>query len=247
MKILNVFKCKNKKRSKFKDRVGKKYEGLNLPNYGEAMFEVANYIKNWTKIKPEIIFEIGANFGQDSDVLMEIFKLSPENIYAFEAHPEIFREMQRIQPFKCYNYAVFNENKDITFNIVDTSYRNTGISSISTLPDVETKPVTVEAIRMDKFLNDNNINSIDFLKLDAEGYTYEILEGFGDKINNIKSMHIEAEHAEDGIAHYLFPDIEKFLNNQGFIMVQFNRMANQSDSLWVKKEFLKCKPEDFKS
>ena len=241
MKLLKIFKRNKKAKKK------SKYDGLNLPNYGEAMYNVANHIKNWTKIKPEIVFEIGANFGQDADILMQIFNLQPENIYAFEAHPVIFKEMQRIQPFKCYNYAVFNKNKDITFNIVDTSYKNTGISSISKLPGVETKPVTVKAIRMDKFLYENEIRGIDFLKLDVEGYTYEVLEGFGDRIGDIKAIHLEAEHSNNGIAKYLFVDIEKFLNNKGFIMVQFDRMANQSDSLWVKKEYWKSNPEDFKS
>ena len=211
------------------------------------MHSVATHIKNWTKIKPEIVFEIGANFGQDADVLMEIFNLRPENIYAFEAHPEIFKEMQRIQPFKCYNYAVFNKNKNITFNIVDINYKNTGISSISTLPNIETREVIVEAIRMDSFLEENNIKYIDFLKLDVEGYSYEVLEGFGDRINDIKAIHLEAEHADNNITHHLFHDIEKFLSNKNFIMVQFDRMANQSDSLWIKKEFWKSKPEDFET
>lgn len=45
-------------------------------------------------------------------------------------------------------------------------------------------------------MNQNNVSRIDFLKLDVEGASWEVLDGFGDRIKDIGALHIEAEHIE---------------------------------------------------
>jgi uncharacterized protein YqgQ len=91
---------------------------------------------------------------------------------------------------------------------------------------------------MDNFMRQNNISTVDFLKLDVEGASYEVLEGFGERLKDIKVMHIEAEHGEfafEGSVKY-FDDISKLLKDNGFEMVYFKRNLMQSDSFWIKKE-----------
>ena len=221
-----------------------KYRGYNPFGYGEAMHHFASWISDNTTLEVKNIFEIGANFGQDADFLMESFKLSPSQIYVFEAHPEIYQAIKKIHKFNAYNYAVFNDEKDMTFNIVPINLSNNGISSLYKLSGtVETKEVLVKSIRMDKFMYENKIDKIDFLKLDVEGASYEVLEGFGDRLQDINSMHIEAEHGGlyfQGSTKF-FDDIEKLLKENGFEMVYFARIGYllQSDSFWVRKEILK--------
>jgi FkbM family methyltransferase len=219
----------------------KKYIGYKPIGYGEAMEPFVNYIKTNTKLSVKNIFEIGANFAQDADYLMECFTLSAKDVYVFEAHPEIYSVIKKIHQFNAFNNAVFNKEGDIKFNIVPLDSENSGMSSVFKLDNtIVSKEVTVKSIRMDNFMNKNEIKRVDFLKLDVEGATYEVLEGFGGRITDIQAMHIEAEHSETGsfqMTKY-FKDIEKLLQKNGFEMVYFQRNLMQSDSFWVRPEIL---------
>jgi FkbM family methyltransferase len=110
------------------------------------------YVKNGTNIKVKNIFEIGANFAQDADFLMEYFDLRSENVYVFEAHPEIFMAIKKIHSFNAYNNAVYNTEKEITFNIFPLDYKDTGWSSIHGEEDPNKMHIKVQAIRMDNFM-----------------------------------------------------------------------------------------------
>ena len=57
---------------------------------------------------------------------------------------------------------------------------------------------------------------MDFLKIDTEGYEYEIILGLEEKINNVKLIMFE-HHYDDMIKKsYKYSDIKKILNDNGF-------------------------------
>ena len=117
--------------------------------------------------------------------------------------------------------------------------QNTGLSSILNLTKYDTNSVKVKAVRMDTFMQEHDISNIDFLKLDVEGCNFEVLEGFGDRLSDIKCIHLEAEHAlyiDYKEKNYLYTDIERLLKKNGFELVFFQRYTLQSDSFWVQKE-----------
>lgn len=211
-----------------------------------AMLPFVDWINNWSKLKISNVFEIGANFAQDADFLMKKFNLKPDDIYVFEAHPDIYKAITKIHAFHAYNNAVYNEEKEMTFNIIPLHSTNTGISSLykkysANNKRIETKEVVINSIRMDNFMKTNHIDKIDFLKLDVEGVNYEVLEGFGERIVDINCMHIEAEHIRDFYDGNvkLFEDIACLLIKNGFELIYFQRHSSQSDSFWIRKEFIK--------
>jgi FkbM family methyltransferase len=203
---------------------------------GDKMQQYIDYVKKDTNIKVKNVFEIGANFAQDADYLMEQFDLTPNDIYVFEAHPEIYKAIKEIHGFNAFNVAVFNLCKEIEFNIYPLDHVDTGWSRI--FGDTGAK-VKVEAIRMDNFMHKNNIKEIDFLKIDVEGCTYHVLEGFGEKIKNIKCIQLEAEHDKYAIIPY--EEISELLLKNCFELIHFfrNNRMTQSDSFWIKKEYIK--------
>jgi len=216
------------------------YRGYSPIGFGYAMRQFVDWIKENTTLKVENVFEIGAQFAQDAQYLMRAFNLKPNQIYVFEAHPDIYKAITKIHKFKAYNYAAFNDEKDITFNTVGL----TAISSLFAIQDnIGSKPVLVKSIRMDNFMNDNKIEKIDFLKLDVEGASYEVLEGFGKRLKDIKAMHIEAEHGQSQFwkSIKLFDDISDLLKQNGFEIVYFKRFGMASDSFWVNKIIYKYK------
>lgn len=220
-----------------------KYSGYKLASAGESMRPFVNWIKTWSTLEVHNVFELGANFAQDAEFIAKSFGISDKDVWVFEAHPQMCDVIKKIHKFNAFNYAVYNKEKIITFNAVDIDKaENTGISSIlkNQLSQESTTQVQVPAIRMDKFLKEHNIDSVDFLKLDVEGCNYEALEGFGKRLKDVKSIHIEAEHVDYVFGkNALFPKIEKLLKHYNFEMVYFQRYSCQSDSFWLQKKYLK--------
>jgi FkbM family methyltransferase len=217
-----------------------KYQGYMPASNGCEMQQFIDWVKNWSTLTVKNVFEIGANFAQDAEYLALQFNIAPENVYVFEAHPDIYDVITKIHNFHAYNYAVYNKNGDITFNVLPITETNTGLSSILNLPNRQTKPVTVPAIRMDDFMNKHNIEKIDFLKLDVEGCNWDVLDGFGDRLKDVNAVHVEAEHQNNyKEQNHLFNDIRDILVKNGFEMVFFQRYISQSDSFWIQKRFLK--------
>ena len=230
------------KKTKRREERLEKYKDYKPASNGREMQQFIDWIKGWSTLEVNNIFEIGANFAQDAEYLALGFNIEPQNVYVFEANPQIHEIITKIHNFNAYNYAVFNENKEITFNILPISENNTGLSSILNLNNKETTPVTVQAIRMDDFMNKNNIEKIDFLKLDAEGCNWEVLDGFGDRLKDINCIHVEAEHTHDydyKEKNHLWGDISELLLKNGFALIYFQRFVYQSDSFWIQKKYLK--------
>ena len=85
-----------------------------------------------------------------------------------------------------------------------------------------------------------NIDSVDFVKIDVEGCTYEVLEGFGERIRDVKCIQLEAEHVELFEGQRLFDEISSLLCKNNFVMAHFELLdGKQSDSLWIQKNYLK--------
>ncbi|MDR1203493.1 MAG: FkbM family methyltransferase [Tannerellaceae bacterium] len=221
-----------------------KYPSLRLSKYrgykpaggmGDKLQIYIDYVKNGTNIDVKNIFEIGANFAQDADYLMEQFKLSPNSVYVFEAHPEIYEAIKKLHKFNAYNNAVYNEEKELEFNIYPLSHINTGVSSIF---DNGGKKIKINSIRMDNFMRKNDIETIDFLKIDVERATFHVLDGFGEKLTKVKCVQLETEHNKWAVVSY--EKVVEILLKNDFELIYFarNNYMRQSDSFWVKREYI---------
>ena len=231
-------------RIKYKSLSRRKYKGYKPGGGGitDKMLQYFNFVKNGTNIKVKNVFEIGANFAQDADFLRELFTLTPRDVYVFEAHPDIFKAITQIHSFNAYNNAVYNENKKIPFYIFPLGYKDPGQSSIHKIW-TDTKEIQVQAIRMDDFMEAHGVGKIDFLKIDVEGVTYEVLEGFGKRLKDVNCVQLEAEHGENNVPGnwVLYDKIEDILKQHGFELIFFERNNGmlQSDSFWVQKGCIK--------
>lgn len=242
--FINFIPSKHK-RLKLKEKyymceLQKKYSGLNPASNGKSMFEFADWITNWSDLKVENIFEIGANYAQDAEALMFKFKLTSKDVWVFEAHPDLYKKIKELHSFNAFPYAVYNQKTQLKFNICPSTGANTGTSSLlKHKSNPLENEVLVDAVRMDDFMNEHNIEKIDFLKLDVEGSNYEVIEGFGSRLKDVNSIHIEAEHEPLWEGQKLYKDIAKLLSDNDFELVKFQRYKSQSDSFWIQKKYLR--------
>ena len=65
----------------------------------------------------------------------------------------------------------------------------------------------------------SKIKCIDFLKVDVEGYEYEVLKGAKEIIKNVKFIMLEVQK-NDMYANYSKNKIENFLKKNNFILIK---------------------------
>ena len=77
----------------------------------------------------------------------------------------------------------------------------------------------VKVISLKNFCETNKIRSIDFLKIDVEGYEYDVLRGAKTLLKNINFIMIEIQK-NDMYQNYSKEKIEKFLIKNNFRLIK---------------------------
>jgi FkbM family methyltransferase len=149
----------------------------------------------------KIIFDVGANNGSSC------YTLSTEDsiVYAFEPTPYLLQEYLLPRASDSYVVvpkAVSDFNGKTTFNIAGQS--DWGCSSLNNFTEklYETWPgrddfkttekIIVDVIRMDTFIEENNIEHVHYLHCDTQGSDLKVLKSFGKFVNIIESGVVEA-------------------------------------------------------
>lgn len=199
------------------------------------MVELVDLLKTQPLIDPKVIFEIGSLHGNDMKRLKDSYPDS--EIHIVEAHPVLAKRIKQKYPtFNVYEFAATDKNGEVIFNGVNDEIKNQGISSLHERKNVNYTKYTVEGKRMDTFLEEANVHEIDIIKIDVEGHSLEVLQGFGEKIQNIKCIHIENEHLPIWDNQKVYADVEKYLVSKGFILMSIKAAWPQTDSVWIHKK-----------
>ena len=98
--------------------------------------------------------------------------------------------------------------------------------------------IKIKVETLSDYLDKNNINRVGFLKIDTEGYEYEILKGM---VNKIKSVDIIMfEHHYDNMIkkNYTFNDINELLKQNNFKQIYKSKMPFRKtfEYIYKKKE-----------
>ncbi len=102
--------------------------------------------------------------------------------------------------------------------------------------------VPTELRRYDEVSAEKNLPVPDFIKIDVQGFEYEVLNGFGDLLNKVLCIELETHLLELYHGQKLFGDIHKFLYNRGFYLRHleqtghFNREAVEFNAYFVRQE-----------
>jgi FkbM family methyltransferase len=180
------------------------------------------YLKN--KINP-VVIDVGANVGNYSKKIFDINKQS--FVIAFEPHPTSFEKLIKnviAKKFKAINVAV--SDSDGILELYDYDI-NDGSSHATLYKNVindlhKGNPIShsVQVIKLDNFLNKENIDKIDLLKIDTEGNEYNVLLGAKSYIETNKIKAIQFEFNEMNIISKVsFKDFWDLLMNYKFYRI----------------------------
>jgi FkbM family methyltransferase len=177
------------------------------------------------EIKRPVIFDVGANFGWYGLILS---RYCPDSqVHFFEANPSIVPLLQKtvlvngLALRSSINNCAVSSGSDESL-ILSIPRLHKGSSSVSGFSqslekyyegadDVE--EVAIQSITLDDFCNRNSIDSIDFLKIDVEGFEGRVLSGSRQVIKSSPRL---------------------------AIMMEWNKRRYEDDLLTILKEFRRC-------
>ena len=190
-----------------------------------------NVFKDLGRLMPlsdfKVVLDVGANIGQS---MKEFVKLFPNaTIYCFEPCASAFEELSSCavnhENVKLRQLALASETGKKNIHCFALSAANSLLESTDTADRYVSGDLmsgsgeeTVKLERLDNFLNDERIDSVDFLKIDTQGYDLEVLNGAGDFLDPAKIKFIDTEviFAPLYKNQCAFSDILRLLDSKGF-------------------------------
>jgi len=190
-----------------------------------------------------IIFDVGANRGQSIERFSKLF--SSFTIHSFEPIAEEFDRLKKkfgnIDNIYLNNFALGEkeERKEFyvsaksdtsSFNKINlgTNWLKKRSKQYNTSEKKFIKPAIVNIKTLDNYCKKNNIDKIDILKIDTQGYEDKVLEGSLKFIKKNKIGIVITEIILDDVydKYFSFSDLEKFLVPYNFRMVGIDLINN---------------------
>ncbi len=150
-----------------------------------------------SKINPKVCLDIGANVGEYTRALLE---LTDAKVYSFEPLSDPFKMVvdlqisfgDRIVPVN-KGVGAKNEFLNIYFN-KDVSAHASFSKDVQAVPYLKNNSVdSIEVVTLDSFFDNLDVLEIDFIKIDTEGFEWEVLEGAKKTLEKYKPKLIQIE------------------------------------------------------
>jgi FkbM family methyltransferase len=142
-------------------------------------------------IKNPVIFDVGANIGDWSKFVLQTFNTVPFSLHMFEPVTATFKVLKEQLTEKAgitFNkLALGNEIGTLTIHFEHGTQGSAG-AFIQGSQSEEVKTVTLDA-----YCKENAIAHIDFLKMDVQGFEYQILKGAKELLEKKAISYIQFE------------------------------------------------------
>jgi FkbM family methyltransferase len=189
-----------------------------------------------------VVVDLGAMDGGDTLALKAAFPNA--RVIAIEALRENFDRYLSWLPGIEAHCTVIAE-RDGTAPFFEKSVNGVhGLFERASDDTIAVRSVATETLTT--FCRRAGIAAIDLLKIDVEGATLEVLEGFRKGLDRVAALHVESEEVAFFRGQRLDPEVTEMLSSAGFSQVaRTERQAvtgeivgRQFDSVWVARRFL---------
>ena len=195
--------------------------------------KICNFFKKKIKNKKITLIDVGGHKGETIKLYSKNFTI--DKIYSFEPNPFVYESLKTKNSYNVftYNLGIGNEEKTEDLNIVVDSQSSTfnKISEQSKyfllkkkllLPFSKKKysfKKPVKIIKLSSFIDEKNISKIDILKIDTEGYEYNVLKGINNDHFKLINFILLEHHYDNMIdKDYNFSDICNLLRKNNFTL-----------------------------
>lgn len=194
------------------------------------------------------IIDGGAHRGDAVDVLSAL--LPQATFHCFEPDPMLGAELEvhfaGNDKTKVVRVALGDALGTATFNINASRPTNSLLPSGEVLQaDLQAlcrtvEQVEVEVTTIDDYCRKNNVNRVDIIKLDLQGYDYLALKGAEQTLRQARVVLVEVLFREIYKGCHLFPDILNFMMTQGYELYTLSELhyGERDELLWADAIFL---------
>ena len=213
----------------------------------EALVIAARYLPT-----NPVIIEAGAYDGTDCVLMAK--RWSQSTVHSFEPIPYLYANLANATKnhanIHTYQLAVGDSVGQATMYVSEYP-NNPGVPSQSSsllapkdhliyssvlFKQVITVPVTT----FDAWAEQNNVDHVDLMWLDMQGYELNALMASPKILSTVRVILTEVEYVEAYANQYQFEEVKRWLEEQGFEMIAQNKQCSWfGDALFVRKEFLK--------
>ena len=222
--------------------------------------KILSFLKKNNLNNINILLDIGAHRGESINLFLNNMKV--KKIISFEASPinfEFLRKKQKIYSKKFSDTEIIIENIALGSENKMMEFKHFNESSSSTIKNIneeskyfkrkfnllnlfnkgkiyQTFKIKIQNLK--EYIENNNITTIDFLKIDTEGYEYEILLGLEDMIKLVKVIMFEHHYDNMLKKNYTFTNINDLLVKNNFKKIYKSRMPFRKtfEYIYVKSE-----------
>lgn len=224
------------------------------------------FITNINKSEIKIIFELGSRDLRDA---LKLYNYYNCKVYSFECNPDCIIECKKLLSnsdneikqniFLIENAVALSDGEVIFYPFNLTKYNNMGSSSMLKIdfsmrnkndPDYN-RPnpqdeIKVNGIRLDTFIDKNNIENIDMLCIDLQGYELNALKSLGNYLYKVKYIITECSIINSYTNGAIFSELNEYLQKYNFAYVCSNQFGynypdlnltgySEFDTLFVNK------------
>lgn len=221
------------------------YDVVKFNNIGkDPLVDIARFLRN----EHPMVFDVGANVGQSIHSFRSHFPMCI--IHSFEPSPTTFQTLCQkadgLKDIHLWNYALGSSSGQMTF-LENSRSTMSSFLPLSEFGGGEVKKETlVEVKTIDQFCHDENIEYIDILKSDTQGFDFEVFKVAERTINaqKIGLIYFEIIFSDMYKALPSFAQIYDFLINRDFLLVSFYKfyyqkdLASWTDTLFVHKSYI---------
>jgi FkbM family methyltransferase len=231
---------------------------MNLNEQDSHFYEVQLFMNDLREhINPEsvkVILDVGSRNAMESITLKDY---CPNAIvYAFECNPlaiELCRQnIGNRADIILVDKAISDVNGPIDFYAIDpektvTSHADGNIGASSLFVANPEYPhekyhqnkITVESITLARWAENTGVRDIDIMWIDLQGAELMAFKGMGNLISHVKVIYTEIEFKEMYLGQPLFDEIDRYLNEKGFILLKLYPYGWFGNALYVRKDIVR--------
>ena len=220
--------------------------------------KIFKFLKKKNLNNLNLFLDVGAHKGESISLFLK--NINIKKIISFEASPINFEYLKNNKNTflnKYKNTEIEIENIALGSSNKKTMFKQFNESSSSTINEIDEeskyykkkfrllnffgkknvyKTFQINIEKLSDYLEKHKINKVDFLKIDTEGYEYEILLGLGYKINCVKTIMFEHHYDNMIKKNYTFSDINKTLIKNNFKLIYKSKMPFRKTFEYIFKK-----------
>lgn len=191
----------------------------NMGISGEKNF-IGRYVAKYARGKDKfVVFDVGGSKGNYTKTISSFIRNA--QIYVFEPHPKTFQHlvenMKTMKNVKCFNIAL--ADKVAKTNLYDyedgngSGHASLNFEIFATIHRSKATSYEIDVTTIDTIAETNNLDYIDLLKIDVEGYDLNVLKGAGNLLTGKKISIIQFEFTQlNTVTRVFFKDFFELLS-----------------------------------